>query len=150
MTALHDLTGLEQAEAIRARDVSPVELTEHYLNRIQAHDAAVGAYVTVTAELALSQARDAEARVLATEDPASLPPLLGVPVPVKDLQNVAGVRTTYGSAVYADFVAPVDDHVVTLLREAGTVLLGKTNTPEFGAPCYTEPAVAPPARTPWD
>ena len=71
-------------------------------------------------------------------------------MPVKDLNLTAGVRTTFGSAVFADSVPDVDDHVVSLLRDAGTVLLGKTNTPEFGLPCYTENAVAPPARTPWD
>ncbi|MFD0328662.1 amidase family protein [Streptacidiphilus monticola] len=71
-------------------------------------------------------------------------------MPVKDLNLVAGVRATFGSAAFADHVPAVDDHIVTRLRDAGTVLLGKTNTPEFGLPCYTENRVAPPARTPWD
>lgn len=148
MPALHDLTMLEQAAAVRAEEVSPVELTEHYLRRIDELDATLGAYVTVTADRALADAAADEAALL--ERPSDLPALHGVPVPVKDLAATRGVRTTYGSAAYARFVPDWDDTVVALLRAAGTVLLGKTSTPEFGAPCYTEPAVAPPARTPWD
>lgn len=147
MTDLHDLTALEQGAAVRAGDVSSLELTEHYLARTERLSAAVGAFVTVTGELARAQARalDGERRRSGVRSP-----LHGVPVPVKDLNLTAGVRTTLGSAVFADFVPDIDDHVVTLLREAGTVLLGKTNTPELGLPCYTEGAVAPPARTPFD
>jgi amidase len=73
-----------------------------------------------------------------------------VPTAIKDLNLTAGTRTTLGSTLFRDFVPPVDDNVVTLLRRAGTISLGKTNTPEFGLPCYTENAIAPPARTPWD
>jgi amidase len=147
VTELHDLTALEQASAVRARDVSSLELTEHYLARIDKLSDSVGAFITVTADLAREQARalDDEAR---RGEWRSL--LHGVPVPVKDLNLTAGVRTTFGSTVFADSVPEVDDHVVTLLRAAGTVLLGKTNTPEFGLPCYTENGIAPPARTPWD
>jgi amidase len=150
MTSLHDLTALEQATAIRTGEISPVELVDHYLARIDQVGASVGAFVTVTDEAARAQAKAAERAVTAAEDPAELPPLHGVPIAIKDLNLTAGVRTTLGSRLYADFVPPVDDHVVTLLRAAGTISLGKTNTPEFGLPCYTENAVAPPARTPWD
>ncbi|MGH8866494.1 MAG: amidase [Actinomycetes bacterium] len=150
MTVLRELSLVEQARAVRAREVSPVDLVEHYLSRIDRLDASLGAYVTVTDGLARAQAAEAERAVLGADDVRGLPPLLGVPVPVKDLTLVRGVRATLGSAAFADYVAPVDDHVVTLLRRAGTVMLGKTNTPEFGLPCYTEPDVAPPARTPWD
>jgi amidase len=147
MTQLHDLTGLEQGQLISSGKLSPVELTEHYLERIDRLNATVGAYVTVTAEVAREQARRAEA-ALGEDRPLS--PLHGVPVPVKDLNFVAGIRTTLGSAAFAEHVPETDDHIVTKLREAGTVLLGKTNTPEFGLPPYTENRVAPPARTPWD
>jgi amidase len=150
MAALHDLTALEQAAAVRRGEVSPSELVEHYLARIDRLDAAVGAYVTVTPELAREQATAAERQLVATREPERLPPLLGVPIAIKDLTDVAGVRCTLGSAVFADRVPSVDAHVVTLLRQAGTVILGKTNAAEFGLPCYTEPDVAPPARTPWD
>ncbi|HEY9390332.1 MAG TPA: amidase [Mycobacteriales bacterium] len=147
MSQLHDLTACDQATAVRRREVSPVELVDHYLARIDGLNSQLGAFVTVCDEAARDQARQAERAVVAGDD---LPPLHGVPTAIKDLNLTAGVRTTLGSALYADFVPPVDDHVVTLLRQAGTISLGKTNTPEFGLPCYTEPAVAPPARTPWD
>jgi len=147
MPELHDLSAVDQASAIRRRDVSPVELAAHYLSRIERLADTVGAFVTVTSEAALERAMVAERAVRSADE---LPPLHGVPIAVKDLNLTAGVRTTFGSACYADFVPALDDHVVTLLRQAGTIGLGKTNTPEFGLPCYTEPEVAPPARTPWD
>lgn len=153
MAQLHDLTAVEQAAAVRDGSVSPVELTEHYLERIGRLDAVLGAYITVTPEIARKQAAEAEAWALAARREGAaddLPVLHGVPVPVKDLNFVAGVRCTLGSAAYADHVPDTDDHVVTRLRAAGTILLGKTNTPEFGLPCYTENRVAPPARSPWD
>jgi len=150
MTQLHDLTALEQAAAIRNGEVSPVELVDHYLARIDRLSATLGAFVTVTAEAARAQAKEAEQAVTGARDTDELPPLHGVPTAIKDLNLTAGVRTTLGSRLYADFVPPLDDHVVALLRQAGTISLGKTNTPEFGLPCYTENAVAPPARTPWD
>jgi amidase len=146
VTRLHDLSALEQAAAVRAREVSPTELVRHYLARIAAHDAALGAFITVTPERALAAAARAEA-ALGRDD---LSPLHGVPTAIKDLNNTAGVRTTFGSPVMADFVPTVDDAVVTKLAEAGTISLGKTNTPEFGFPCYTDNDVVGPARCPWD
>jgi amidase len=146
----HDLSGLEQAAAIRRGDVSSVELTEHYLARIARLSDEVGAFVTVTDEDALATARAADDALRRSDDKASLPPLLGVPTAVKDLNLTAGVRTTFGSMAFADFVPEVSDEVVLRLQRAGLVSLGKTNTPEFGSPCYTEPDVAAPARTPYD
>jgi amidase len=146
VTHIHDLSAREQAAAIRDRELSPVDITEHYLDRIDRLGDQVGAYITVTGEIAREQARAAE-KAVKQGDPS---PLLGVPVPVKDLNMVKGVPMTLGSAAFDDFDGFDDDNVVTFLREAGTILLGKTNTPEFGLPCYTENAVAPPARTPWD
>ena len=145
MAELHDLTALEQGEAVRRREVSPVDLVEHYLDRIDRLSDEVGAFVTVTDELAEKQALLAEARTTGDRGP-----LFGVPTAIKDLNLTAGVRTTFGSAAYDDFVPEVSDEVVLRLEGAGTISLGKTNTPEFGSPCYTEPDVAPPARTPWD
>src|SRR6188472_2818460 len=149
MSELHEMTALAQAEAVRSRRVSPVELVEHYLDRIDRRNTELGAFITVTGEDALARAKKAEDH-LTKSDPATLPPLFGVPTAIKDLNLTAGIRTTLGSTLFADFVPPVDDNVVTLLRRAGTISLGKTNTPEFGLPCYTENNVAPPARTPWD
>lgn len=138
MAELHDLTALEQGDAVRRGEVSPVELVEHYLARTDD----VGAFVTTVPERALDVAK-------------ALPrtgesPLHGVPTAIKDLNPTAGVRTTFGSAAYDDFVPEVSDNVTLSIEAAGMVWLGKTNTPEFGSPCYTEPDVAPPAVTPWD
>lgn len=149
-TAYHHLTMVELATAVRHRELSPVAIVEHYLARIEHMNADLGAYVTVAAESALRAAEKVERKLAGTGSAESLPPLLGVPVAVKDLTNVAGMRCTFGSVSCEHFVPPVDDHVVALLRRAGMVILGKTNTPEFGLACHTENHVAPPARSPWD
>jgi amidase len=146
---LHELTALEQAAAVRRREVSPSELVEHHLRRVQDRDDQLGAFVTVTADRAMDAARAADTVVTRT-DPAALPALFGVPTAIKDLTATAGVRTTFGSIVYAQHLPPVDDDVVRFLAAAGTISLGKTSTPEFGLTCYTEPANRPPAVTPWD
>src|SRR5262249_60824092 len=97
----------------------------------------LGAYVTVAADSARESASRADA---ANRDGSDLPPFHGVPIAIKDLTCTAGIRTTFSSAVFEDFVPTVDDHVVRRLREAGFVILGKTNTPEFGALPVTESA----------
>jgi amidase len=150
VTEIHDLTVTELAAAVRRRELSPVQITAHYLQRTEQMNAEVGAFFTVTAELATDQAAQAEKAVARAGDPATLPPLTGVPIPIKDLNMVAGVRQTLGSAAYLDNVPATDDYVTAALRAAGAVITGKTATPEFGLPCYTETAVGPPARTPWD
>jgi amidase len=140
VTELHDLSAVEQGAAVRRGEVSPRELASHHLDRTDD----VGAFVTVTPELALARA----AALLPVPDDAG--PLYGVPTAIKDLNLTAGIRTTFGSAAYDDFVPEVSDAVTLAIEAAGLVSLGKTNTPEFGSPCYTEPDVAPPAVTPWD
>jgi amidase len=150
MPQIHELTVIELAAAIRAGELSPVAVTDHYLRRAAALNDQVGAFYTVTAELAAEQAAAAEKAVARAADPAGLPPLTGVPIPVKDLNMVAGVRQTMGSVAYASNVPDADDYVVTRLKDAGAVITGKTATPEFGLPCYTETRIGPPARTPWD
>ncbi len=149
MSELHDLTALEQAAAIRTREISAVELAEHYLARTEALNDTVGAFITVTPEIALEQARSADATVADCANPDDLPVLHGVVIPVKDLNFQAGVRCTLGSATF-DIVPYGDDNVVLRMKQGNLVMTGKTNTPEFGLPCYTENAVAPAARTPWD
>ncbi|HEV2932606.1 MAG TPA: amidase [Streptosporangiaceae bacterium] len=150
MTQIHELTMIELADAIRARELSPVAVTDHYLRRTQELNDQVGAFYTVTAEMAAEQALVAEKAVAQAADPADLPPLTGVPIPIKDLNMVAGVRQTFGSLAYENNVPDTDDYVVTRLKDAGVVITGKTSTPEFGLPCYTETRIGPPARTPWD
>jgi amidase len=139
MAELHDLTALEQGALVRRGEVSSRELVDHYLARADRLDT-VGAFVTLTPEQARSRAGGA----------AGAGPLAGVPTAVKDLHPTAGVRTTFGSAAYNDFVPEVSDGVVLSLEAAGLVSIGKTSTPEFGSPCYTEPEGLPPAVTPWD
>jgi amidase len=151
VTQIHDLTVTEQAAAIRSGETSSAEITDHYLDRIDSLNEQVGAFFTVTHDLAREQAAAADKAVLASRrDGSELPPLTGAPIPIKDLNMVAGVRFTSGSIIFADDVAAEDDYVVEHLRSAGIVITGKTATPEFGLPCYTETEVGPPARTPWD
>ncbi|KIH96953.1 amidase [Streptomonospora alba] len=149
MAEIHELTAIQQAEAVRRRELSPVEITDHYLTRIERLDDRLGAFIAVTGEFAREQAQNAEDEVL-SDTPGEPPPLLGVPIPIKDLDPVAGLPYTGGSAVYSDRVADADSDVAAELRAAGAVFTGKTNTPEFGCACYTENDLAPPARTPWD
>jgi amidase len=145
---LHDLTALEQAAAIRSGELSPVELVIHYIERIHMLGGDLGAFVTATPDLAVAQAKKAADLVRTGGD--DLPPLLGVPTAIKDLTATAGTRTTFGSRLFADNVPDTDANSVVLLREAGTISLGKTNTPEFGTSCYTDNDVVGPARSPWD
>jgi len=153
MTQIHELSALELAAAYRAGETSPTEAAEHYLRRIETHSTALGAFVTVTADAALRAAAAATETLRAARDLGEpLPALHGIPTAIKDLNATAGVRTAYGSVAMADFVPEVSDEVVLRIERAGMISLGKTNTPEFGAPCYTEPdeSIAPPARTPYD
>ncbi len=140
MTQLHDLTALEQGAAVRSGEVSPAELVEHYVARVERLDGQLGAFVTRTFEAARAQAAQ----------PPPTGPLAGVPIGVKDLNLTAGVPTGFGSRAMTGFVPAVSDHVVDRMRAAGTISLGKTATPEFGLPCYTETEVGPPTRNPWD
>jgi amidase len=151
MTELHELTALGQAAAIRRREISSLELTEHYLARTDRLGATVGAFVTRTDDLARDQARAADERIAAADPDEPLGPLFGTVVPAKDLVFVAGVRCRLGSVAY-DLVPLGDDNVVTRMRQGGLVITGKTATPEFGLPCYTEPdpELGPPSRSPWD
>ena len=146
MSGLAELSALQLAAAVRARQVSAVEVAEATLAR--AEQDAWGALVTISPDLALRQAAELDRRLAA--DPEFDLPLLGVPCPIKDLNPVAGVGFEAGAAALRGNVAEVDDGIVAWLREAGTVMLGKTATPEFGFPCYTEPDGRPPAVTPGD
>jgi amidase len=105
----------------------------------------VGAFVTLTDDLARARAGQLE-----TLERGADSPLYGVPTAIKDLNLTAGVRTTFGSPAFADYVPDVSDAVTLGLEAAGMVSIGKTATPEFGSPCYTEPEGRPPSVTPWD
>lgn len=144
MAEPHELTALEQWQELQAGRLSPVELTEHYLRRIERLNPQLGAFVTVSADAARQRARFVKERV-----PTSAP-LWGLPFGDKDLWQRAGVPTGFGSRAFAGFVPEVSDEIVQTLDEAGGVSLGKTNAPEFGLPSYTESLAAAPARNPWD
>ena len=149
MGELHDLSALEQGALLRAGEVSPIELTDHYLARIERadHDFVAGAFAHLDPDLARARAREVAA-VGPVGDGAS--PLAGVPTAIKDLNLTAGVPTAFGSPAFAGYVPEVSDAVTLAMEAAGLVSLGKTSTPEFGSPCYTEPEGSPAAVTPWD
>lgn len=140
---LHHLSALEQLDWLRRGEVTPAELVAHYLERIARLDGELGAFATVTPEAALARAASLDSVPRAAA-------LWGLPVAEKDLAMRAGVRTMFGSRLMADFVPETSDEIVAVMDAAGAVSLGKTNTPEFGMPSYTESRVAAPARSPWD
>jgi len=141
---------MEQLAAMRRGELSPVELTEHYLDRIQAFDAVLGAYVVVCEDVARAEAKTAE-RIYLNDPSDSWPALLGLPVPIKDLHATAGVATSQGTHVLRADVPEADGHTVGLLRRAGTVLLGKTTASEFGVMCFSvNPTTGSEAVTPYD
>ena len=146
MTELHELDATAQSEALRAGDVSSVELVQHHLDRIEAHAASLGAFITVTGEQALERAAIADSTLRAGDAPA----FTGVPIAIKDLTFTRDVPTSMGSLAMRDFVPPVNAYVVDLIEKAGFISLGKTNTPEFGLSSYTDNDIVGPARTPWD
>jgi amidase len=141
---------VDQASMVRAGDVTPTELAECYLARIERLNPAINAYVTVAADVARAQARSAEDALRDPSAPAHDAPFLGVPISIKDLHDTAGIRTTHGTAEWHDRVPDVDDEVVARCRRAGFTFLGKTIVPEFGPLNISEPPGYPPGRNPWD
>ena len=140
-------TALEQADLLRGRAVSPTELVELYLERIDRLNPSLGAYITVASDFARRRAKEAERELAAGEHS---PPFLGVPISIKDLNNTAGIRTTYATAAWKDRVPDYDDDTVARIKRAGFVIIGKTITPEFGLPNISEPPAYPPGRNPWN
>lgn len=140
------LPAAEVARRVRARELSPVEVLDACLARIDALNPTLNAVVTLDPG-ARDQALRLERRIAAGDDPG---PLAGVPVGIKDVTEVAGLRCTYGSPLFADHVATEDAEVVRRLRSAGAVIVGKTNTPEFAAGGNTFNPVFGRTRNPWD
>lgn len=138
---------LELAQLIRRREVSPLELTELYLDRISRFNPQLGSYFTVTADLAIADAK-AKTELLTTA--SELPPFFGVPISIKDLNAVAGVTCTYGNPAFVKNISNYDDGVVIKIKQAGFTILGKTATSELGSYPYSEPTGFPPARNPWN
>src|SRR5690606_30297775 len=151
MAALHDLTARAQRDALRRGDLTPTELTRHYLDRIHRLNPRLGALTTVTEDAALERAHALESHS-PTESATNRPtaaPLWGLPFADKDLVQRAGVRTTFGSRAFEAHVPEVSDPLALALDAAGAVSLGKSNAPEFGMPSYTENLVGGPSRNPW-
>jgi Asp-tRNA(Asn)/Glu-tRNA(Gln) amidotransferase A subunit family amidase len=134
--------------AYAAGDLSPVEITEQALARVEAFDPALHSYLSVTPDLARRQARAAQDQYRSNDGP--IPPLLGVPVSIKDLFDVRGETTTLGSRAYGQDVAAADSLPVKLLRAAGGVFIGKSNTAEFGQSATTDNLLGPECGNPWD
>ncbi|MBN2204877.1 MAG: hypothetical protein JW767_07635, partial [Thermoleophilia bacterium] len=135
------------AAMLRGGDVSAREVVSSFLQRIDAVDGAINAIPTLVPERALKDADDADRRRARGDD---LGPLHGLPVAVKDLVDTAGIRTTYGSPIYRDHVPVEDAPLVQRLRRAGAIVVGKTNTPEFGAGSQTFNPVFGATRNPYD
>jgi len=137
----------ELVALIRSKKVSPVEVTQAVLARIERLNPLLNAFCTLTPEVARRAAKEAEIAVVKGEP---VGPLCGLPVSIKDLVFTRGVRTTGGSRIYADFIPEEDAVAVERLRVAGAVLLGKTNTPEFGHKGITENPLFGTTRNPWN
>ena len=136
----------QQGDALRAKKISSVELTQLYLDRIATHNPVLNAYVTVEAAKSLAQARAADARLANGTAQA----LTGIPIAQKDIFCAQGWRTTCGSKMLDNFIAPYDAHVITQFNTAGAVNLGKTNMDEFAMGSSNETSYFGPVRNPWD
>jgi len=141
------LPAVEIAQLIRTRALSPVELIDALFERIRSRDGAINAYCTLAEESARATARDIERRVSQGDAKG---PLLGVPVSIKDNIETAGIRTTYGSRVFRDFIPTEDAVCVERLKGAGAVIIGKTNLPEFAAKGVVDSPLFGRTHNPWD
>ena len=141
---LHHLTAQEQWDWLQRGEVSPAELTRHYLERVDRYGSALGAFAHVDADAALERAAQVERSVSRSA------PLWGLPLADKDLVDRAGMPTGSGSRLMTGYVPSASGELTAVLDAAGAISLGKTTTPEFGLTSYTESRVAPPARVPYD
>jgi aspartyl-tRNA(Asn)/glutamyl-tRNA(Gln) amidotransferase subunit A len=147
VTELHFLTIAEASAMIRARQLSPVELTQAFITRIKHLDGRLNSHLLLLEEAALADATRAEAEIIAGDWKG---PLHGIPIGLKDIYNTAGVRTTGHSALFKDHVPAEDAFAVTLLRHAGAVITGKLSTWEFAIGGTSFDLPWPPARNPWN
>ena len=138
---------LQQSELIRTKQVSPLELVELYLERIQQFNPELGCYFTVAAEQAIDEARSKTELLAKNEE---LPPFFGIPISIKDLNPVAGIPCCFGNAALLSNIPDYDDGVVVKIKQAGFIVLGKTATSELGSFPYTEATGFPPTRNPWN
>ncbi|PJF25570.1 MAG: Asp-tRNA(Asn)/Glu-tRNA(Gln) amidotransferase GatCAB subunit A, partial [Phototrophicales bacterium] len=146
MTDLTTLTITDALAKLRAREITAVELTQAYLDRIAAYDPAIHAYIQVTADRALAAARAADEARAQGEDR----PLLGIPLAIKDVLSTKGVETTCGSRILKGYIPIFTATAVARLEAAGMVMLGKTNMDEFAMGSSTENSAYGVSRNPWD
>jgi amidase len=139
---------LEQAELIKKGDLSPLELTELYLARIEQNNPQLGCFYHIAAEKAIADARSKTEQLAQTRDLKELSSLFGVTTAIKDLNSVAEMPISYGVAALKNKIARYDDAIVTKLKNAGLIILGKTATSAIGSLPYTEPPGFPPTRNP--
>ncbi len=146
MTTLHTLSVRELIDGLQTKQFSSVELTEHFLNRIDTHDKAVNSFITVTPELALEQAKLADERLKS----GNAHPLTGVPMAHKDIFCTQGVLTTCGSKMLYNFVSPYNATIVENIANAGMISLGKLNMDEFAMGSDNEKSYYGAVHNPWD
>ena len=137
---------IQLGDALRAKKISSVELTQTYLDRIATHNPVFNAFITVDAKASLAQARAADELIAS----GGAQPLTGIPFAQKDIFCAKGWRTTCGSKMLADFIAPYDAHVIEQFNKAGAVNLGKTNMDEFAMGSSNETSYFGPVRNPWN
>lgn len=143
---MHNLTLTELSLALKTKKISSKELTEHYLNRISKYDSLLNSFITVTPSLALQQAQQADLQY----QQGTAGPLTGIPFAHKDIFCTAGIKTSCASKMLDNFIAPYDATLVSRLKQAGIVLLGKTNMDEFAMGSSNENSFYGPVKNPWD
>ena len=143
---MHEATIAQLAQELKSRKISSQELTKHFLERISRLDEDLNAFITITQNDALAQAKAADARLASGEET----PLTGIPIAHKDIFCTKGVKTSCGSRMLDNFISPYDATVVARLKKAGAVMLGKTNMDEFAMGSSNETSFYGPAHNPWD
>lgn len=137
----------ELHDQITSKNLSPVEITKVFLERIQTLNPILNAFLTVTSEYALEQAKKCETLVMENKP---IGPLHGIPISIKDLEETKSIRTTFGSKAFNNYIPEYDSIVVERVKKAGGIILGKTNTPEFGFKGTTDNLLGDACRNPWD
>jgi len=144
---IYFMSAVDMAEAIKSGEETSSEIVEIFIERIEKLNPIINAYCTLTFEMAREMAKKADDSVKKGQNLGSL---TGIPTSIKDLMLVKGVRTTYGSLLYENFIPEDDEIVVKRLKNAGCVILGKTNTPEFGHVALTNNKIFGETKTPWN
>ncbi|MBW1700672.1 MAG: amidase [Deltaproteobacteria bacterium] len=147
MTSIYYKSAQELVQLVRSKELSPVELMGETLKRLEAVNPTLNAFVAIRAEQAMEEAKDMAERIASGDDPG---PLAGIPIGVKDLEEVKGMVTSFGSIPYRDNLALQDSVQVDRLKAAGAIVVGKTNTPEFAFTGFTKNRLYGVTRNPWN